>query len=192
MNQPELENQKSDEEIARLVQSGDIEAFGVLTARYEAKLKRYGKKFLSGDAGAVEDAVQESFMKAYQNILSFDASRKFSSWMYRIAHNEFINVLKKKKRESLFVNIDVLFPHPAAQEQADKPANDRLFGETINQCLDQLSPKYREVLTLYYFEELSYEEIADVLHIPVSTVGIRIKRGKESAKQICQKLGYQI
>ena len=186
---PNVENQKTDESIARLVQSGDVVAFGELMIRYEAKLKRYGKKFLAGDAGAVEDAVQEAFMKAYRNILSFDASRKFSSWLYRIAHNEFINILKKKKRESLFVNVDVLFPHPAAKEQADQPAHDRMFKENINACLDELSPKYREVLVLYYFEELGYAEIADVLHIPVSTVGIRLKRGKEAVKDYCEKLG---
>lgn len=184
---------KSDEEVARLVQRGDVEIFGEIVRRYEAKLKRYGQKFLAGDRGAVEDAVQETFLKTYKNIQDFDTARKFSSWVYRIAHNEFINVLKKRKGEPLlFFDADVLFPHPVAKENSDRVARDRMFVATIEKCLDKLSAKYREPLILYYLEELSYEEIAEVLHIPVSTAGVRLKRGREAARQICQKLGYDL
>ncbi len=192
-----LENQpgnlNTDEEIARLVQSGDVEAFGILVTRYEAKLKRYGQKFLAGDRGAVEDAVQEAFLKAYKNIRDFDVSRKFSSWLYRIAHNELINVLKKKRLDTLFFfDTDVVFPHPVANGRTERQAERRLFAEIIEKCLDKLNPKYREPLVLYYFEELDYKEISDILHIPISTVGIRLKRGKEAAKLACQKIGYNL
>jgi len=191
MNQPDSdrENQKTDEQIARLVQSGNIEIFGELVGRYEVKLQRYGQKFLSGDKGAMQDAVQETFLKVYQNICDFDASRKFSSWIYRIAHNEFINILKKRHQETFsFFSTDVLFPHPVAKEKADQPAEDNLTRQLINQCFEQLPPKYREPLVLYFIEQLSYEEISDVLRIPVSTVGVRLKRGKETARRICDNL----
>jgi RNA polymerase sigma-70 factor (ECF subfamily) len=190
MDQPNFSaaQQKTDEEIARLVQSGDIEIFRELVARYEAKLKRYGKKFLSGDQAAVEDAVQETFLKSYVNIKSYDSSRRFSSWIYRIAHNEFINVLKKKEKGALlFFDPDVIFPHPIAKEKTDKDAEDRLTSQMVGKCMDRLPFKYREVLVLFYQEEQSYEEIAEILRIPVSTVGVRLKRGREAAKQICQE-----
>lgn len=187
------EELKSDEEIARLVQWGNVELFGELVARYEIKLKRYGQKFLAGDWGAMEDAVQETFLKAYKNIQDFDTARKFSSWLYRIAHNEFINFLKKKKQEPLlFFDADVLFPHPIAKESSDQKAQDKMFSAIIEKCLDKLSVKYREPLILYYFEELSYEEVSEILRIPISTVGVRLKRGREAARQICQKLGYKL
>lgn len=180
------QNLESDEEIARLVQSGDVEAFGELVGHYEQKLKRYGRKFLSSDRQAVEDAVQEAFLKAYQNILGFDSSRKFSTWLYRIAHNEFINLLKKKRGGIfLFFDADVIFSHPIAKEKADRVAQDRLTIQMVERCLDGLPFRYREILILYYLEEQSYEEIANILHIPVSTVGVRLKRGKEAARRLC-------
>src|SRR3954468_17989992 len=93
----------SDEEVAKLIQQGDKEKFSILMQRYEKRLLRYGKKFLS-DKENIEDIVQDVFMNTYQNIKSFDSSLKFSSWIYRIAHNAFVNGLRKKNRNPL-VNI---------------------------------------------------------------------------------------
>ena len=76
----------ADEEIVKRVQSGDAERFGVLVERYEPRLHRYAKKILL-DGDEADDAVQEALIKAYVNIQSFDATRKFSSWVYRITHN---------------------------------------------------------------------------------------------------------
>ena len=93
-----MDGQQTDEEIAAAVQGGDSEAFGLLVQRYEQKLLRYGSKFLiSGEDP--KDLLQDIFIKAYANIQSFDARRVFSPWMYRIAHNEFINAGKKRWKE---------------------------------------------------------------------------------------------
>jgi len=174
---------QTDEEIAHSVQSGDLESFGILVKPYGKKMMRYARKFLFGYEDA-EDLVQEVFIKAYVNIQNFDTSKKFSSWLYRIAHNEFINAIKKKGRERLpFLNLDTLFPHPVSNETVDRETNRRELRQMLDGRLDRLNPKYREPLVLYYFEELSYKEIADVLHIPVATVGIRIKRAKEKMKK---------
>jgi len=179
--------QSPDEDIAKKVQSGGIEFFGVLVKRYEAKMMRYARKFLFGYEDA-EDLVQNVFIKAFVNIQSFDISLKFSSWLYRIAHNEFINALKKKKREPVsFFSIDTLLPSFVSEETADKDALKRETKELVDRYLNKLKPKYRELLVLYYFEELSYKEIADVLHIPISTVGIRLKRGREIIKKEYEK-----
>ena len=90
--------------------------------RYEAKLARYAKKFLTHPDDC-QDVVQEVFIKAYTNIKSFDHSRRFSPWIYRIAHNEFINTIRKKQREPVsFFDTDIVFPHPAAKETAEGDA----------------------------------------------------------------------
>lgn len=176
-------NLTTDEEIVQQVQNGDTQAFGVLVERYAAKILRYARKFLLSREDS-EDLVQEVFIKVYINIQSFDARKKFSSWLYRIAHNEFINALKKKKREPLaFVDLDALFPHPFAKETTDQGIRDREITETLDRLLDTLDPKYREPLVLYYFEEMGYQEIAEVLRMPVATVGVRLKRGKDMLKK---------
>lgn len=176
-------NKASDEEIAEKVQKGKVQSFGILVERYQERIKRYARKFLFGYEDA-EDLSQEVFIKAYRNIQSFDASKKFSSWLYRIAHNEFINVIKKKGREPLmFFNPDIIFPHPLSKNNPEEEINRKEISQILNKSLDKIKAKYREVLVLYYFENLSYREIADILHIPITTVGIRLKRGKEVLKK---------
>src|SRR3989344_5780693 len=113
------QSNKKDEEIALLVQSGKVGFFGLLIHRYEDKMKRYAAKFLS-DQEDTKDVVQEIFIKAYVNIQSFDAKRKFSSWLYRIAHNELVNALKKKKNKSFLplFDLDIFFPHMYRQQNS--------------------------------------------------------------------------
>lgn len=168
----------TDEDIAKLVQQGDRESFGLLVDRYRAKIERYVRRFLFS-ADEAEDIVQEVFIKAYINIRSFDVKRKFSSWLYRIAHNESINALKKKGREKIsFIDFDVMLPQLAAKETADAGLHRDEMRQMLDQSLEKLSAKYREPLALYYFEEMDYREIADILRIPVATVGVRLRRGR--------------
>ena len=90
----------TDEAITKRVQQGDVEAFALLMDRYEKKITRYARKFLS-QPDDVKDIVQDVFVKVYVNIKSFDVKRRFSPWIYRIAHNEFVNALKKNKASKL-------------------------------------------------------------------------------------------
>ena len=104
-------SEKTDEEVVRLVKQGDKESFGVLITRFEEKLKRYGRKFLS-DREDITDIVQEIFIKTYQNIQSFDEKQRFSPWLYRIAHNSFINEWKKGRlRPITLFDFDTLLAH---------------------------------------------------------------------------------
>jgi RNA polymerase sigma-70 factor (ECF subfamily) len=163
---------------------GDKEMFGELIDRYEGKLTRYVMRFTQ-QKDDVSDIMQVIFIKAYMNLQSFDVSRSFNSWIYRIAHNESVNHLKKKGTEKIsFIDFDTFFPHPFAKEESDAQALSREEKETIEQSLSALSPKYREVLVLYYYDDLSYQEIADLLQIPIATVGVRIRRGKEALQKL--------
>jgi RNA polymerase sigma-70 factor (ECF subfamily) len=179
--------QLTDEDVVRLVQSGNIEIFGEIVNRYEEKIKRYGRKFLSGTED-IEDIVQDTFIKAYENIQDFDANRKLSSWLYRIAHNEFINALKKQKKKPLSIfELDTILPYHFDKEIQQEMDKDEVV-KALDKCLDDLDLKYREPVILYYLEGLDYREIAEVLRIPISTVGIRLKRGRDKIKLICNKL----
>jgi RNA polymerase sigma-70 factor (ECF subfamily) len=181
-----------DEEIVRLVIQGDKELFGELIDRYETKLTRYVKRFTQSPDD-VSDIIQVIFIKAYINLQSFDTSRSFNSWVYRIAHNESVTHLKKRSNEKVsFIDFDTFFPHPFAKEETDGRTLQREMKEILETSLSQVSPKYREVLVLYYYDELSYQEIADVLHIPIATVGVRIKRGKEALEKIVVSKHYQV
>lgn len=180
MRMPEI----TDEEIAARVQQGDIKSFDLLLERYEKKIMRYARKFLSNSEDA-KDTVQEVFIKAYVNLRSFDTRGRFSPWLYRIAHNEFINAIRKKKTEKVFFfDLDVFFPHLAASEKADGNINSQDLRKILNESLEKLPAKYREPLILYYFEDMDYKEIAEILHVPISTVGVRLKRGKAMLKKI--------
>lgn len=186
-------SEEKDEEIVRLVQSGRFDFFSVLIERYEDKIRRYSRKFLA-DHEDINDVLQDIFIKTYENIQSFDTKRKFSSWLYRIAHNELVNALKKKKRKPLpLFDLDTFFPQYLRSNDTLNQQIDRQdIRKIIDKCLDKLELKYREPIILYYFEGLNYKEIADVMQIPVSTVGIRIKRAKETMRPICKKLGYSL
>lgn len=174
----------TDEVLAKHVQGGDTAAFETLIQRYEAKLLRYGRRFLFNYED-VEDAVQEVFIKTYTNIQSFTVSRKFSSWIYRIAHNTFINLIKKKGREPVnFFDPDMIMSHVVADDRTQEELSRKDDRAMLEGCLSKLDVKYREVLILYYFEERNYKEIADILHLPASTVGVRLKRGKKAMKGI--------
>ncbi len=181
---PRSGSTQTDEQLATAIQAGQIAIFGELVERYEQKLIRYAKRFLFGYEDS-QDMVQDVLLKAYANLNSFDTNRKFSSWLYRIAHNEFINAIKKKGREPLsFFDPDTLFPHPTDPHQADTELNRQELKNIIEQGLNQLDAKYREPLVLFYFEDLDYQAIAEIMHIPVSTVGVRIKRAKETLQKL--------
>ena len=184
------DSENGDEKIVKLVQEGDINSFSILVERYERKIKRYARKFLSGSED-IEDIVQNIFIKAYKNIQSFDVKRKFSPWIYRIAHNEFINALKKKKTGLQLFSLDILLPYLVDEEKINQEIEFKEIRQSLKYCLNKIDIKYGEPIILYYLEDMSYKEIADIMHIPISTVGIRLKRGKKMLKLCYEKTKHE-
>lgn len=182
----------SDEKLAELVQKGDTEKFGLLMERYQSKLFRYGRKFLS-DNDNIEDVVQDVFIKTYQNINSFDVSQKFSPWIYRIAHNTYINAIKKSLIGPMYIfDFDTLISHTIVEDPIVREKEQKEMKDIVDKGLSLIEPKYREILILYFIEELSYKEISDILHIPIGTVGVRIMRAKEILKEVMSKSKIEI
>jgi RNA polymerase sigma-70 factor (ECF subfamily) len=178
-----VETPDTDEAIALRVQQGDADVYGELVDRYEQKLMRYGTKFLARTED-IEDIVQDVFISAYRSIQSFDPSLRFSPWIYRIAHNAFVNALRKNQRGPVFMDFDTLLSHQVYEDPAHDEREQKEMRGMLDKGIEKLSEKYREVLVLHYFEELPYKDIADVLQIPVGTVSIRIKRAKEALKNL--------
>jgi len=171
-----------DEQLAQLVQGNNHQALGVLMDRYQDRLLRYGRRFLSQDA-PIDDAVQDVFIKVYQNIQSYDPSMRFAPWVYRIAHNEFISSWRRMSRAPIAVDFDTLVAHPSYEIDPAGDEERRLMKEQVERGLTQVSPIYKEVLILYYLEDLSYQEISDILRVPVGTVGVRLRRAREAIKK---------
>jgi RNA polymerase sigma-70 factor (ECF subfamily) len=124
-------------------------------------------------------------MKAYQNLQSFDPDLKFQSWIYRIAHNTFVNGLKKLKKSPFhFFDFDTILSHSVEETTTEVvPGPGEEQSVVLEGALESLPPKYAEVLILHFSEGLSYKEIADVLEIPIGTVGVRINRAKALLKE---------
>lgn len=176
----------SDATIVARVTGGDTAAYGLLMQRYEAKLLRY-VVYLIHDDMAATDIVQDTFIKAYKNLRGYKSAYKFSSWIYRIAHNETMNVVKRNKHHS-GADIDMM-PEIAYDPRLAEHIDEGILKAGVHECLAQLEPKYREVLQLVYFEQMKYEEASDVLHVPTSTVGTWVKRAKTKLRTICEQKG---
>jgi RNA polymerase sigma-70 factor (ECF subfamily) len=172
----------SDEKVVFLVREKDKELYSEIIRRYERKLLGYANYLIFDEADAA-DVVQNTFIKAYVNLNSFKIGKKFSSWIYRIAHNEAMNVLNKHKK---LVQLDENIDFDSGVNLEDEVIKKELKQSAQN-CLRQMPIIYSEPLSLYFLEEKSYEEISDILRIPVGTVGTRINRAKSIMKRICQK-----
>lgn len=175
----------NDEDLAILTQKGNMVAFEYLVVKYESKIKRYLSRILN--RADVEDISQDVFLKSFVNINSFNPSFKFSAWVYRIAHNEAVNHLKKKTTLPLF-DFDIFLPAQSyVRQEIEDEATKKELKNNIEACFEKLSQKYKEIILLFYFENFSYKEISQVLKIPQATVGVRLKRAKEEIKKICVK-----
>ena len=177
-------NGLTDEQLVIIVRDKDKEKFAEIIARYQNKIISYLYR-LVGDRENSQDLAQEVFLKTYKNLNGFDIRRKFSSWLYRIAHNEAVNFLRFSTNRKV-VSIDqneylknTLGKSDGIEEKLDKKSE----LVKLKQIVDQLPLKYREPIILKFYEDRSYEEISNILRIPINTVGTLVSRGKEKLKK---------
>jgi RNA polymerase sigma-70 factor, ECF subfamily len=172
----------SDEQLIVKVIKINKELYSEIVNRYQDKLMRYATYLINNEEKAA-DVVQESFIKAYINLNGFNKSKKFSSWIYRIVHNEAMNSVKKYHKETSIDNDMDWSSNTNLEEEFDK----KQIQEMAQKCLSNIPVKYSEPLVLYFMENYSYEDISDILRLPMGTVAIRISRAKAIMKKICQK-----
>ncbi len=166
------------------------ENFGHIVELFEAPVSRYLYRLTGASHEEWEDLLQEVFIKAYRHLNSFDTRLKLSSWIYRIAHNVAIDWRRKSQKNILSLDTE----DEQHQSLIEKIASDDDIQINIVQeeqrillkkLLTSLPAYHSYVLLLYYLENKSYEEISDILQIPINTVGTLLFRAKEQ----CRKLG---
>jgi RNA polymerase sigma-70 factor, ECF subfamily len=183
---------KTDAELIALTLK-DQEVFSHLVNRYEDRLFRYIQRFAGVTVECAEDILQEAFIKIYRNLNDFDPDLSFSSWVYRITHNETVNYLKKANShitisletddKDSFNLINILESEINIPKELDK----KELQKKVQKIVSMLSPDFREILILRYLEEKNYKEISDILKKPMGTVATLINRAKTQFKQIAEK-----
>jgi RNA polymerase sigma-70 factor (ECF subfamily) len=172
----------SDEELVKRTLL-DKEQFGVLIERYEKKLTRYITRLGVKNPDDQLDVLQEIFLKIYRNLNGFDTNLSFSSWAYRIAHNEAVSWYRKKSvrpEGHLVADSDEVVSLVASKElSADTVVDREINAQELTRALNKLEEKYREVLILRFFEHKEYDEISDILQLPIGSVGTLLHRGKK-------------
>lgn len=175
----------SDEELVVLVLENP-DAYAFLIERYEEKLARYVLRISGGSKEDVEDTLQDVFISAYKNLNDFDQELKFSSWVYRIAHNKVISHFRKvtaRPKTVTYEGDSQLLNILASNEDLAKELERKYTGEEVRSILSGMDERYKEVLVLKFLEEKDYKEISDILEKPMGTVATLINRAKKQFKE---------
>jgi RNA polymerase sigma-70 factor (ECF subfamily) len=174
----------------------DKHAFSEIVNRYEAAIRRYVKRLGCKNEDDINDVLQEIFIKVFVNLNDYDQDLKFSSWLYRIAHNETISFFRKKNiRPSVLIeeeDAEGIFERLADETDFVELAHQRFDARVVQDALSALPSKYKEALVLRFLEEKSYTEIGDILKIPEGTVATLINRGKKELKIILEAKGIKL
>jgi RNA polymerase sigma-70 factor, ECF subfamily len=166
----------------------DRSSFALIVERYEDKLMRYIRRLGVSSFEDRQDILQEIFLKVYKNLNGYDSGLSFSSWIYRIAHNETISWYRKQNvrpeghlisdNEELFLYIQ------DSSVSAEQLLDASIDAARLRQALLVLDTKFRDPIILRFFEHKEYDEISDILKIPIGTVGTLISRGKVKLQTI--------
>jgi len=174
----------TDEELVKLALENQ-EQFFLIVNRYSAKLSLYIRRISKLSFEDAEDLLQDIFIKVYLNLNNFDVDLKFSSWIYRIAHNMVISHYRRVSVRPQGHAIDWddnLLNGLASEIDTNHQVDCHLDREKLVFALDKLDSKQREVLFLRYFEEKSYQEISDIIKKPTGTVASLINKAKKELK----------
>jgi RNA polymerase sigma-70 factor (ECF subfamily) len=171
--------------VVKRATDGDQEAFKVLFDKYRQPLHFHILKFVR-DKEIIEDLLQEIFSKAFANISSFNPEYAFSTWLYRIATNHSIDYLRKKKLKTLSLDEPIQTKDGVMSievEDMSSNTDDLIIKKQrsliLKEALDSLPEKYRDIIRMRHIDELSYQEIAELLKLPLGTVKAHIFRARE-------------
>lgn len=180
---------RSDQDLIRSILDNNQDDFVVLMERYQQKIFAYLYRFLYRNRDAALDVTQDVFIKVYENLRSIDLTRPIQPWIYRIAHNEAANYLRtvSRKREA---NLEEGQWEKVSGIEEKDSLEEEETRQVILTALDRIDIKYRQVLILYFFEEKSYKEIAEIMGTSTNTVGTLISRGKKKMEKGLKHLAF--
>ena len=172
----------SDEQLMLLFQGGDENAYIELVNRYKDKLINFIFNYL-GDLESSEDVVQETMIKLYQKKHYYKEIAKFSTWLYTIAKNLANTELRKRKQRkttllSQFSKDDKTYDLPSNDPEPGQEIQTDIVNKIIRDAVDQLSEKFKIVIVLRDIQGLSYEDISEIINVPIGTVKSRINRAR--------------
>ncbi len=183
----EINDEISDEELIIYIRKKDKELYSKIIDRYETKLRAYLCR-LTNYSDEVDDLLQQTLVNAYINLNDFNTDKKFSSWIYRIAHNLAINWLKKKKASISLDENEIVANQLAAKIDIAKEVDNNKLAKSITKAINNLPNKFKEPFILKYFDNKSYEEISDIMRMPKNTVGTMISRAKKLLRQDLEQI----
>jgi len=168
--------------LLKKITEGETELFGELVLQHQDFIFNVVKKYVRFEEEA-RDITQDVFLKAYESIGKFRGESKISSWLYRIAYNLSMNWSERKAGRETQLDDGLAETLPEAPSLADELFDRELVLARVKEIIEELPVKYQVVIKLYYFEEQSYQEIADTLNIPLNTVKIQLLRARELIKK---------
>ena len=169
-----------------MAQAGSQPAFQEIVRRYQRPVFNLVVRIVR-DPALAEDIAQETFLKTFRSLPTYDPDRRFSSWILRIANNAALDAIRRKRVDPV-VHIDVGEPAvPPPPDQVEAAAR----GRAIESALATLRPEYRAAVVLRYQEGLSYEEVADVLDIPEGTVKTFVHRARKELAERLAAAGWR-
>lgn len=167
--------------------------YALIIDRFEESILRYIGRMTGTSHEEIEELGQIIFIKAYRSINGFDTRLKLSSWLYRIAHNVCVDYLRKSsKKNTLSLDVEdetsqALIEKIASSENVSFHFSQDVQKQWVHEIIQMLPEKYRTVLLLFFMEEKSYEDISDILQIPVSTVWTLLNRAKKHFFALAQE-----
>jgi len=186
-------NKAADAELVRRSLESPDE-FGHIIAKYQEPLRRYVRRIARASADDTDIILQDVFIKTYENLNDFDRDLAFSSWVYRIAHNESVDYLRRKKRggssldDPAYDDESVTLAETiAADEDMTVEIDKQYLKGNVMAILDKLDPQYRAVLVLRFLEERDYKEISDILRKPPGTIATLIHRAKKEFRRLAEE-----
>jgi RNA polymerase sigma-70 factor (ECF subfamily) len=183
----------ADDELISRVRVGDQEAFATLVERYKRQVYNLAYRLL-GNPNDAEDAAQETFVRAYTRLATYEPDGRFGAWLSAICSHWCIDTMRARRRRVQTVALGKVTESDRFISQVDGPEDVALMADSrdeVQRWLESLPPQYRTVLSLRYFQDLSYAEIADVLDEPVSTVRMRLFRARAMLQQVVARARAQ-
>ncbi len=178
-------NDRDDSTLVAGSLRGDEGCFRALVERYEKPVYNLAYR-MSGDRDDAQDITQSAFVKAFENLSTFDPHRKFFSWLYRIAMNEALNFQRARKENVA----------PTEDLESDAPRHDRLLEDAearkrLEQAVAALEPDLRSVVILHYFSDCSYGDVSDILGVPERTIKSRLYVAREKLRRLLNQRRYR-
>lgn len=190
---------KTDTELVTSTLRGSQEAFRELVGRYERPVYSLVVRMVQ-DSGLAEDLAQEVFFKAYRRLDTYDPVRKFSSWLFKIAHNTTIDHLRRHSPETVPLEGDrkddedrgglATVLADTSSEDPSAAAERRDMARSLERAIARLRPEYRELVVLFYVEGASYQDLCEATGLPLGTVKTNLHRARKELAQAMSAEGW--